>query len=106
MAGQQPSRENSRQPVLAAPELDDGAMVCPCEDVRVRDVRGAIADGFDNIELIKRRTGAGTGPCQGKLCHHALLSCLAEARLPIALPTMRPLVRPVPLSSFAGHDDG
>ena len=81
-------------------------MLCPCEDVRVGDVRRAIAGGFNNVEVAKRRTGAGTGPCQGKLCHHALLSCLAEAGLPIALPTVRPLVRPVKLSAFVGDSDG
>jgi sarcosine oxidase subunit alpha len=85
--------------------LSDQAMLCPCEDVRVGDIRGAIADGFANVELVKRRTGAGTGPCQGKLCHHALLSCLAEAGIETALPTIRPLLRPVPLSTFAGGAD-
>ncbi|MCL4767501.1 MAG: FAD-dependent oxidoreductase [Hyphomicrobiaceae bacterium] len=106
IAGQELDRGISHSPVAAIAELSNEAMLCPCEDVRVQDVRGAIADGFDNVELVKRRTGAGTGPCQGKLCHHALLSCLAEAGLPVALPTMRPLVRPVPLSCFAGEDDG
>ncbi len=99
-------REAARSRIPAIAGLSSEAMLCPCEDVRVQDVRGAIADGFDNVELVKRRTGAGTGPCQGKLCHHALLSCLAESGLPAALPTVRPLVRPVPLSCFAGKEDG
>lgn len=90
------------RPVAA---LSDQAMLCPCEDVLVGDIRGAIADGFATVELIKRRTGAGTGPCQGKLCHHALLSCLADAGIETALPTVRPLLRPVPLSTFAGGAD-
>jgi sarcosine oxidase subunit beta len=57
---------------------DPRALLCLCEDVRVGDCEQAIADGFDNIELLKRRTGAGTGPCQGKLCHAELMACLAR----------------------------
>lgn len=88
-------------------ELDDGLIVCPCEDVKVGDVRKALRDGYRGIEHLKRRTGAATGPCQGKLCHSLLLQCLVEEGCPAALPTMRPLVRPMPLSSFAGgRDDG
>ena len=73
------------------------AFLCPCEDVRRRDAETAIADGFADIELLKRRTGAGTGPCQGKLCHAEMLACLAAAGRPVALPTVRPLLQPARL---------
>jgi len=86
----------------ASPE----AFLCLCEDVRRRDATEAIADGYDDVELLKRRTGAGTGPCQGKLCHAEILSLLAAAGRPVALPTMRPLARPVPLAALAGADHG
>jgi NAD(P)H-nitrite reductase large subunit len=85
--------------------LPDDAFVCLCEDVRVQHVRHAIADGYRDVELLKRHTGAGTGPCQGKLCHRGLLQCLQEAGLDERLPTPRPFVRPVPLALFAGRDD-
>jgi hypothetical protein len=78
--------------------------LCPCEDVRRRDALAAIADGFADIELLKRRTGAGTGPCQGKLCHGEMLACLAEAGRNVALPTVRPLLRPISLAAFAAAD--
>jgi sarcosine oxidase subunit alpha len=78
------------------------AFICLCEDVRVRDIRQAIADGYGDIELIKRHTGAATGPCQGKLCHANLMDCLAEQRIDVRLPTQRPLVRPVTFARFAG----
>ncbi|GEM_PF-2546014 len=81
------------------------AILCPCEDVRVRDLQGAIRDGYRDIELIKRHTGVGTGPCQGKLCHGAMLQCLAAEGLDVRIPTPRPLVRPVPLRMFLGADD-
>lgn len=79
----------------------DGAFLCLCEDVYVRDIKRAIAEGYRDIELIKRHTGAGTGPCQGKLCHGALLSCCAEAGLEVRIPTPRPLIRPVSIAALA-----
>ncbi len=80
------------------------SFLCFCEDVRRRDALAAIADGFADVELLKRRTGAGTGPCQGKLCHGEMLACLAEAGRPLALPTVRPLLRPVPLAALAAGE--
>jgi sarcosine oxidase subunit beta len=80
------------------------AFLCLCEDVRRRDAEAAIADGFADVELLKRRTGAGTGPCQGKLCHAEMLACLAEAGRPVALPTVRPLLRPVTLAELAATE--
>src|SRR5205823_4698524 len=43
--------------------------VCVCEDVTDKDMKRAIAEGFDSIELAKRYTTVTMGPCQGKLCH-------------------------------------
>jgi len=82
--------------------LNADAFVCLCEDVRVRDVRAAIDAGYRDVELVKRHTGAGTGPCQGKLCHGALLGCAADAGLDVRIPTPRPLVRPVSIADLAG----
>lgn len=99
------------EPVPCPPDYEtlksmpDEAILCPCEDVRVRDLRNAVKDGYRDIELVKRHTGAGTGPCQGKLCHGAMLQCMAEAGLDIRIPTPRPLVRPTPLKMFLGADD-
>jgi len=70
---------------------DDAAFVCLCEDVRVRDIRAAVAAGYRDIELIKRHTGAATGPCQGKLCHGALVACGAEFGVDVRIPTQRPV---------------
>jgi len=78
----------------------DDALVCLCEDVRAMDIRKAVADGYGDIELIKRHTGAGTGPCQGKLCHAELLRCAEQAGVDVHLPTARPLVSPVRLDCF------
>lgn len=94
--------DDSTHETTASVHCDGDAFVCFCEDVRVRDVRDAIADGYRDIELIKRHTGAATGPCQGKLCHGALLACAAEAGVAMRLPTPRPLARPVSIAALAG----
>jgi hypothetical protein len=80
---------------------DDSAFACLCEDVRVGDVRACVADGFRHPELVKRRTGAMTGPCQGKLCAAAVLSLLRDAGVETVVPTARPLARPVTLADLA-----
>jgi hypothetical protein len=77
------------------------AFACPCEDVRVRDVRRAIADGFDQPELVKRRTGALTGHCQGRLCSATILGLLRAAGRDHAPTTTRPPALTVTLAEIA-----
>jgi sarcosine oxidase subunit beta len=86
--------------------LADKAIVCACEDVSVHDVEDAIAHGFADIESLKRYTGLGTGPCQGKSCEVGAMRICAgrqavprEAQVPFRA---RPPVVPTPLASFAG----
>lgn len=81
----------------------DEAFACLCEDVRVRDLRACVAQGFGHPELVKRRTGAMTGPCQGKLCSSAVLAVLREEGVDATPTTARPLAQPVPLRDLAAH---
>ena len=81
----------------------DGAFACLCEDVRVGDLRACVADGFRHPELVKRRTGAMTGPCQGKLCAASVLSVLRDMGVETVVPTARPLSRPVTLADLSAH---
>ena len=102
-----PTRVGDPQPQpMTAITPDPDAFLCFCEDVRQGDCVRAIEDGYADVELLKRRTGAGTGPCQGKLCHAELMACLARAGKASVLPTQRPLLRPVRLDALAGADDG
>ena len=55
----------------------DKVFLCRCEDVTVHEFRQAYAEGFGELESLKRYTGVGTGFCQGK-------GCLAEAALELA----------------------
>ena len=85
--------------------MSSKAIVCRCEDVTLDDVEHAIAIGYGSVEEIKRYTGLGTGPCQGKECmvHAALLCARASGAAPetIAPFTSRPPVAAAPLGIFA-----
>jgi sarcosine oxidase subunit alpha len=85
----------------------DRCFVCLCEDVTDKDVRRAIREGFDSIELAKRYTTVTMGPCQGKLCQlpsvrlYAKLTRTGEAA--IGTTTARPPWSPVELGLLAGR---
>ena len=85
----------------------DRCFVCVCEDVTEKDVKRAVAEGFDSIELAKRYTTVTMGPCQGKLCHLSSIRLLArETETPeeaIGTTTARPPWAPVELGLLAGR---
>jgi len=84
-----------------------GAFVCFCEDVRVDELDAELRAGTTHPELLKRRTGALTGPCQGKLCLAAFTACLGRgAGDALVLPTSRPPLRPVRLGDLAAEEAG
>jgi sarcosine oxidase subunit alpha len=91
----------------AAPSIARGAIVCFCEDVRAWEVRAEQAAGYRDPELIKRRTGALTGPCQGKQCLQAFacLTASADGADRLSLPTARPPLRPMRLGDLATAAD-
>ncbi|MBR6399791.1 MAG: (2Fe-2S)-binding protein [Firmicutes bacterium] len=45
--------------------MDDNMMVCECYDIRVKDIKKAIADGNDTFEKMERcmRLGILCGAC-------------------------------------------
>jgi sarcosine oxidase subunit alpha len=81
--------------------------VCVCEDVTDKDLKRAIAEGFDSIELAKRYTTVTMGPCQGRLCHVPSIRVYArenESDLgEIGTTTSRPPWGPVSLGLLAGR---
>ena len=82
-------------------------ILCRCEDVTLADIQHAVAAGYADLEEIKRYTGFGTGPCQGKECLRevALAIAAAGARPPetIAPFTTRPPLVPTELRLLAGR---
>jgi len=81
--------------------------VCVCEDVTTKDVKRAIAEGFDSIELAKRYTTVTMGPCQGKLCQLPSIRLYAQEvnayETDIGATTARPPWAPVELGLLAGR---
>jgi sarcosine oxidase, subunit alpha len=81
--------------------------VCVCEDVTDKDVKRAIGEGFDSIELAKRYTTVTMGPCQGKLCHLPSIRLYARENetdeAAIGTTTARPPWQPVELGLLAGR---
>jgi NAD(P)H-nitrite reductase large subunit len=67
-------------------------ILCRCEDVTLGDIEKAVRTGFSELEEVKRYTGFGTGPCQGK-------ECLREIALAIARATRRPPEEMTPFTS-------
>jgi len=81
--------------------------VCICEDVSEKDVKRALAEGFDSIELAKRYTTVTMGPCQGRICQLAAVRLYAREQetdeSAIGTTTARPPWSPVTLGVLAGR---
>jgi sarcosine oxidase subunit beta len=85
------------------------ALACSCEDVTLDEVRRAFAAGHRDLESVKRYTGLGTGPCQGKSCVAlAVRELLRLGATPAEIVpfTARPPVEPVSLGELASIDPG
>ena len=80
-------------------------VVCACEEVAAAEVDAAIGAGSLTLNDVKRRTRAGMGLCQGRICSPILRSYL-ERRAGVGaeqagLITARPPVKPIPLAALA-----
>ena len=81
-------------------------ILCRCEDVTQADVEHAVRLGYTDVEEVKRYTGFGTGPCQGKECLRGIVTAIAAAagRDPASLApfTSRPPLVPTELATLGG----
>jgi sarcosine oxidase subunit alpha len=89
-----------RPRVAPAPVPHGRTLVCFCEDVHADEIHAEVAAGYRDPELVKRRTGVLTGPCQGKYCAQAFACAMADAGAPTGLPTARPPLRPIRLGDL------
>ena len=96
-------------PAVPSPILDhrgDKCFVCFCEDQTTKDLKYAIAEGFDSIELSKRYTTVTMGPCQGRLCHTNSIRVYAKTtgidENTIGTTTARPPYTPISMGLLAG----
>ena len=84
-------------------------VLCRCEDVTLADLEHCVSRGYADIEEVKRYTGFGTGPCQGKECLGPMATQLA--RLTQVAPdkirpfTSRPPLAPTPIKILARAPD-
>ncbi|MCU1735065.1 MULTISPECIES: 2Fe-2S iron-sulfur cluster-binding protein [unclassified Pseudomonas] len=100
------SASETDQPLPVAARSRHAALLCPCFDVSCHEVEALIAQGITDLEVIKRLTSCGMGPCQGQPCWD-LLRALVSARSGIALtalarPTLRPPRRALTVAQAAG----
>ncbi|NVB42481.1 (2Fe-2S)-binding protein [Pseudenhygromyxa sp. WMMC2535] len=80
--------------------MSDRVFLCRCEDVALSDLDHALAAGLSTIEEIKRYTGLGTGPCQGKECVSAL-ACALVRRGIVAPERLRPFTARPPVEQVS-----
>ncbi|MEQ8663705.1 MAG: aminomethyltransferase, partial [Gammaproteobacteria bacterium] len=77
------------------------------EDLTIGDLRTAVREGFDSVELMKRYSTIGMGPSQGKLSNVNGIRILAELTGrdigAVGATTPRPFVHPVPMVALAGR---
>jgi NAD(P)H-nitrite reductase large subunit len=79
-------------------------IVCRCEEISREEIIAAIQSGARSIAAVKRRTSAGQGLCQGRICQRLIAQVLGEEGVSgiesIQPPTVRPPVRPIPMGAF------
>jgi NAD(P)H-nitrite reductase large subunit len=84
-------------------------IICRCEEITLREIVQAIADGAATVNEVKRRTRAGMGLCQGRSCGRLVRRLLAERtgkKVGEILPgTVRPPVRPMSLDCMAAMEE-
>jgi bacterioferritin-associated ferredoxin len=84
-------------------------VLCPCTGVTAATLGAAVADGAVSPDDLKRLTRCGMGICQWQRCGPAVMRWLSGTLdIPIgrlALPRVRPPVRPIPVASFATWED-
>lgn len=89
------------------PHPDGHEFVDLDEDVTVREIEDALAEGYEDIELLKRYSTVGMGPSQGRLSAIATAAVTAAARdttsAEVGATTNRPPAVPTRFGLFAGR---
>jgi glycine cleavage system aminomethyltransferase T len=84
------------------PPAPTAGVVCPCMGTTVDDLDAAFAMGYTELELLKRASWAGLGPCQGGACLPHVRAFLAAKTGVVPDPfTARPAARQITLAEAA-----
>ncbi len=90
-------------------EESEDEIVCRCRDVTVKDIENAIDDGYNTLELLKRKTKVTTGTCQGRTCLELVQRILARKTgkqiKDMEKPSDRSPIIPVPMRFIAGEKE-
>ncbi len=87
---------------LPPPPTDADAVVCPCMGTTVGDLETAFDKGYRDLELLKRASWAGLGPCQGGACLPHVRAFLGAQTGTVPDPfTARPAARQITLAEAA-----
>jgi sarcosine oxidase subunit alpha len=96
--------------LVTAPVKGRRTFICFDEDTTVKNVKQALAMGFDASELIKRFTAAGTGPGQGGIPGHNLPLFVAQyyggANGAAKPTTVRVPLVPTFMATYSGSNHG
>jgi glycine cleavage system aminomethyltransferase T len=77
-------------------------VVCPCMGTTVEDLGTAFDKGYRDLELLKRASWAGLGPCQGAACLPHVRAFIAARTGTIPEPfTARPAARQITMAEAA-----
>jgi len=92
--------------LVTAPVKGRKSFICFDEDATLKNIKQAIAKGFDVPELIKRFTATGLGPGQGGIPGHNLPLYVAKYQalpdISIKPTNVRPPLVPTLISTYAG----
>jgi sarcosine oxidase, subunit alpha len=84
------------------------ALLCPCMDVAAGELLHWIEQGEADVEVLKRVTACGMGPCQGMPCWETLAELVAKMTArpvsEIGRPSHRPPRRALTVAQAAGLD--
>lgn len=87
--------------------LPDELTICRCEEVRLGDIRRALAAGCRTPAGIKKATRCGMGVCQGSTCkgilHEVVAALSGGPARGVPPPSVRAPLRPVELGLLGGE---
>lgn len=86
--------------------IDDDAVICRCENVRMGQIRKAVKEGFSSQVLLKKALRVGMGYCQARTCGPMIEDIVAALTrtFPSCLNplTVRPPISPISIRALAG----
>jgi len=96
-------RRTLRLPIELWRLVTDDTTVCRCENVRLAEIKEAMASGHRSLNAVKRNIRSGMGWCGGRTCLPAIASLveLSTGSAPTEMMTPRPMARPVSFAALA-----